>query len=104
MRIKNRAPLALWARRERFCDPFTGGRGLSELSQGSAETVYLLIHVVMDTKIIRRNAEIQNYLEAKAQGDDIASCVAQEVIDHSYADPCGFFRDLFRHGCASGMI
>lgn len=67
MRVKNRAPLALWARRERFCDPFTGGRGLSELSQGSAEAVYLLIHVVMDTKILLRTPQKAKVSETKTR-------------------------------------
>ena len=75
-------------------------RGVSD----ATEAIYLLIHRLMDISIIRRDAEIQNFLEAKAQGNDIASCVVQEVLAHSYADPQDFFHDLFRYGCVSGMI
>jgi hypothetical protein len=58
----------------------------------------------MDTKIIRRDAEIRNFLEAKSQDDDIASCVAQEALAHSYDDVYDFFVDLLNNGCRSGMI
>lgn len=77
-------------------------RGSSDLSQGSAETVYLLIHRTMDTNIIRRDAEIRNLLEQKAAQSDITGAVAREAL--SYCDAGAFLSDLLTYGCMSGMV
>ncbi|MGB1216037.1 MAG: hypothetical protein ACPG4X_21935 [Pikeienuella sp.] len=79
-------------------------RGFPGGVSDATEAIYLLIHRLMDTKIIRRDAEIQNFLAAKAQAGGIASCVAQEILAHSYAELADFFSDLAQHGCVSGMI
>lgn len=83
-------------------DPSRGGRGLAELSQVRAETVYPLIHIHMDTNIIRRDAEIRNFLQQKLGGGDIAAEVAQEAL--ACDDVTGFFDDLSRYGCVCGMV
>lgn len=56
----------------------------------------------MDTHIIRRDAEIRNFLEQKKAGDDIAAEVAKEAL--SSEDPTQFFEDLSKHGCICGMV
>jgi hypothetical protein len=77
-------------------------RGSSDLSQGSAETVYLLSHIIMDTNIIRRDAEIRNLLEQKAEQNDITGAVAREAL--SYCDAGTFLSELLTYGCVSGMV
>jgi hypothetical protein len=58
----------------------------------------------MDTNIIRRDAEIRNFLLAKAEGNDIAAEVAREALSHSYESIAAFFTDLQKYGCISGLI
>ena len=75
---------------------------MAELSQVRAEAVYPLIHDHMDTTIIRRDAEIRNFLEQKLDGGDIAAEVAQEAL--ACGDAICFFDDLSRYGCVCGMV
>ena len=56
----------------------------------------------MDTPIISRDAEIQNYLLEKTEGLDIASDVANAALEQD--DPRDFLIDLLNWGCPSAMV
>jgi hypothetical protein len=58
----------------------------------------------MDTKIIRRDAEIQNFLAAKVQAKGISQAVAEEVLADQPEDIEVWFRGLLQHGCVSGWV
>lgn len=56
----------------------------------------------MDTNIIRRDAEIRNFLEQKLDGGDIAAEVAQEALFSER--PADYLCDLLHYGCVTGMV
>lgn len=56
----------------------------------------------MDSRIIRRDAEIQNFLEEKVSQGGIAAEVASEAL--SSEQPAEYLTDLLSHGCVSGMV
>lgn len=58
----------------------------------------------MDTSIIGRDAKIQNFLEQKAAGDDIAAAVAKEALSQGAEHYEEFFTGLFKNGCVSGWV
>jgi hypothetical protein len=58
----------------------------------------------MDTKIIRRDAEIQNFLEAKIQAGGTSQAVAEEILAEQPEDIGGWFHGLSQHGCVSGWV
>ena len=70
----------------------------------ATEAIYLLIHRLMDTTIIRRDAEIQNFLAAKVQAGGISQAVAEEVLAEEPEDIGEWFRGLSQHGCVSGWV
>lgn len=70
----------------------------------ATEAIYLLIHRLMDTKIIRRDAEIQNFLAAKVQAGGISQAVAEEILADQPEDIEAWFRGLLQHGCVSGWV
>ena len=58
----------------------------------------------MDTKIIRRDAEIQNFLAAKVQAGGISQAVAEEILADQPEDIEEWFHGLAQHACVSGWV
>ena len=58
----------------------------------------------MDTNIIRRDAEIRNFLQAKLQAGGIAQIVAREALADEPSDITEWFQGLAEHGCVSGWV
>lgn len=56
----------------------------------------------MDTNIIRGDAEIQNFLQAKIDGGGIAAAVAKEALRDTDTCAVEWLRGLIEHGCVSG--
>ena len=56
----------------------------------------------MDTNIIRGDAEIQNFLQAKIDGGGIAAAVAKEALRDTDICAVEWLHGLIEHGCVSG--
>lgn len=56
----------------------------------------------MDTNIIRGDAEIQNFLQAKIDAGGIAAVVARDALYDPDVDVIAWFEGLLQHGCVSG--
>ena len=56
----------------------------------------------MDTSIIRGDAEIQNFLQAKIDGGGIAAAVVQEAQKDTEISTVEWLRRLIEHGCVTG--
>lgn len=56
----------------------------------------------MDTNIIRGDAEIRNFLEAKIEAGGIAAVVSRDALYDPDVDIIEWFKGLLQHGCVSG--
>lgn len=73
-----------------------------QMSQAKTEAFIFLIHIHMNTNIIRGDAEIRNFLEAKIEAGGIAAVVAREALYDPDVDVIAWFEGLLQHGCVSG--
>lgn len=56
----------------------------------------------MDTNIIRGDAEIQNFLQAKIDEGGIAAAVVQEALKDTEISTVEWLSRLIEHGCVTG--